>query len=181
MDTPLPAQRYSRNRGWRLFQGTDRKRHRREKTYCRVDKDRPQTLRLPEGEMGARRHIKTAWGRGDIRLRIDRVEDTREHGPRLGEAQAEGTRFHQEKLQEKEGEIANYKRVAAALRKKGILVCFEDEKWLELHPMVEGKWMINGEVETVPTPGYTDRRGNAVLIFATFAGAKLSRIGGSRQ
>ena len=58
----------------------------------------------------------------------------------------------------KRKEIANYKRIAVALRKKGILVCFEDEKWLELLPKVEGKWMVKGQVETVPTPGYTDRR-----------------------
>ncbi len=41
----------------------------------------------------------------------------------------------------KRKEVANYRKIAPALRKKGTLVLCEDEKWIELHPRVEGKWI----------------------------------------
>ena len=57
----------------------------------------------------------------------------------------------------KRKEVANHRKIAPALRKKGILVLCEDEKWIELHPGLEGKWMENGSEEFVAAPGYTAR------------------------
>ena len=55
----------------------------------------------------------------------------------------------------KRKEVENYKRIAPALRKNGVLILFEDEKWIELLARIEGKWILKGKEEFVPTPGWT--------------------------
>ena len=37
----------------------------------------------------------------------------------------------------------------------GVLILFEDEKWIELLARIEGKWILKGKEEFVPTPGWT--------------------------
>lgn len=53
--------------------------------------------------------------------------------------------------------VENYKRIAPALRARGIAVYHEDEKWMELLPKLQCVWAKKGSVVTVLTPGYTER------------------------
>lgn len=53
--------------------------------------------------------------------------------------------------------VENYKRMAPALRSRGVATYFEDEKWMELLAKLQCAWMKKGTELIVPTPGYTAR------------------------
>ena len=72
----------------------------------------------------------------------------------------------------KRKEIEHYKRIAAALLKNGVLVCFQDEKWVELLPVVERCWTKKGKQLKIPTLGYNKR----VNLFITLCWPKKNII-----
>jgi hypothetical protein len=45
------------------------------------------------------------------------------------------------------------------------MIAFEDEKWVELYPRVEAKWMKKGKQEEVLTPGYNRRTNYFITLF----------------